>query len=245
MLDEEDTQFFIEISESPRSINKDTDKTPVFGRSPAPPQLYPPTPLYPPPPLSLSVASDEDEDIDVPIIVSNQQLQSDSNSDIQEKVEKVEIKEAEDRIDENENPLLSVSLPSRRKLTPNLPIPEVAPAAVGSIAKSMVTFKTNVKRSNDFSYQNIKMKYMRTLKIPVEEKPQTKSSPKRRERSVSVPCVAQSMPLTVPLGDKKGDWKIGQSYYGQFIPPHEMVKHTDTFSVWQYERRKLAADNAL
>jgi len=242
MLDEEDTQFFIEISESPRSINKDTDKTLVFGRSPAPPP-----PLYPPPPLSFSVASDEDEDIDVPIIVSNQQLQSDSNPDIQEKVE---IKEVEEhRIDENENPLLSVSLPSRRKLTPNLPIPEVAPSAVGSISKSMVTFKTNVKRSNDFSYQNIKMKYMRTLKIPVEEKPQTKSAPRkeRRERSVSVPCVAQSMPLTVPSGPlgEKGDWKIGQSYYGQFIPPHEMVKHTDTFSVWQYERRKSAADNAL
>lgn len=100
-------------------------------------------------------------------------------------------------------------------------------------------------------YNAIKMKYMQTLNIPVPSAdPGADTSPSigRRNRTISAPVasLAKSMPLAVPSNQSDNrDWKMARSVYGdQFIPPHEMVKH-DTFSVWQYEQRKYAANKAV
>jgi hypothetical protein len=102
-------------------------------------------------------------------------------------------------------------------------------------------------------YNAIKLRYMKTLNIPVPVSnvpTNENSSPSmaRRNRTVSAPPtnLAKSMPLAVPNNvSENRDWKMERSVYGdEFIPPHELVKH-DTFSVWQYEQRKYAANKAV
>eukprot|EP01101_Sappina_pedata_P003012 TRINITY_DN13224_c0_g1_i1.p1 TRINITY_DN13224_c0_g1~~TRINITY_DN13224_c0_g1_i1.p1 ORF type:complete len:257 (-),score=68.76 TRINITY_DN13224_c0_g1_i1:128-898(-) len=109
----------------------------------------------------------------------------------------------------------------------------------------------NVLSSSMRQYNAIKMKYMQTLNIPVPSAdPNADTSPSigRRNRTISAPVasLAKSMPLAVPSNQSENrDWKMARSVYGdQFIPPHEMVKH-DTFSVWQNEQRKQAANKAV
>lgn len=104
------------------------------------------------------------------------------------------------------------------------------------------------------SYHQVKMKYMRSLNFTPEELKSLRMRGRERSQTVSFP-LGQSMPIPVAgLGHGNGGFggKLSSSVYdgddatsSSFVPPHELVKHDETFSVWHYEQKKIASKEAV
>lgn len=109
----------------------------------------------------------------------------------------------------------------------------------------------------DVTYQQLKMKYMRSLRFTDDELKAIRIR-ERRNTISSFPQASQSMPLAVPSPGlpiqppKRAEGQdpatasmYSQSAVGQFVPPHELVTHDDTFSVWNFEQKKVVAKHAV
>jgi hypothetical protein len=109
------------------------------------------------------------------------------------------------------------------------------------------------------SYQHLKMKYMRSLNFTPEELKSLRMKGRDRSQSVTLP-LGHSMPIPVSGGINEGPFSNGgltAAGFGlsasvcdteedqDFVPPHELVRHDDTFSVWHYEQKKIASKDAV
>jgi len=99
------------------------------------------------------------------------------------------------------------------------------------------------------SYQHLKMKYMRSLNFTPEELKSIKMRGRERSQTISLP-LGQSMPIPVSGGMHGLDEsRLSSSVYDgddmTFVPPHELVRHDETFSVWHYEQKKIASKEAV
>eukprot|EP01087_Luapelamoeba_hula_P003534 TRINITY_DN1334_c0_g1_i1.p1 TRINITY_DN1334_c0_g1~~TRINITY_DN1334_c0_g1_i1.p1 ORF type:complete len:279 (-),score=36.68 TRINITY_DN1334_c0_g1_i1:182-1018(-) len=108
------------------------------------------------------------------------------------------------------------------------------------------------------SYHQLKMKYLRSLNINL---PNDRPPPQRtgRDRGVSMPPAfgsssSHTMPMAVPI---KSDIEttqlaappptvpVGTVIDAPFVPPHELVNHADSFSLYHYNQRKQGAKHAV
>jgi len=102
------------------------------------------------------------------------------------------------------------------------------------------------------SYHQVKMKYMRSLNFTPEELKSLRMRGRERSQTVSLP-LGQSMPIPVAGihgGNGLSGARLSSSVYDgddgmSFVPPHELVRHDETFSVWQYEQKKIASKEAV
>jgi len=145
---------------------------------------------------------------------------------------------------------ITSSTPSSRSpkayLRSSLPHPLTLAAEKRLQTTTVVTPSSQQIIKETASYHQVKMKYMRSLNFTPEE---LKSLRMRgRERSMSVP-MGQSMPI--PVSGLHGpdmssiSASLSEVDDAPFVPPHELVRHDDTFSVWHYEQKKIASKDAV
>lgn len=121
------------------------------------------------------------------------------------------------------------------------------------IQSQTVTTPSQKQALNDTSsYHHLKMKYMRSLNFTPEELKSLRMRGRDRSQSVTLP-LGQSMPIpvsggTTPNGtDSRLSSSVyeGDDYSSTFVPPHMLVRHDETFSVWHYEQKKIASKDAV
>jgi hypothetical protein len=112
--------------------------------------------------------------------------------------------------------------------------------------------KKTVSDPRPTRYNKYKTKYLQNLHFDEEIRRDL-----IRRRSVSLPLsstasLPSSAPLAVPAArqgenthqehEEGGEGWLSSS---SFVPPHQLVHKEITFSVWQYEQKKMAAKHAL
>jgi len=91
--------------------------------------------------------------------------------------------------------------------------------------------------SRNNTYQQLKLKYMRSLNMQV---PMGRGPISSTQLSQSMPIPTRA-PVPIPKKTDKTRESESAEEDTKFIPPHELVNHGDTFSVWHYEQRKRVA----